>query len=234
MEPSANNVPVDCSSCRSHSCSPFAELPPLELVHLAGAGKALRFGAGDVLPSVRNGQSGFYCVQSGHLKVEVGSSDRKRAIGIYGPGQFVAFGGQMPEQTRTLTALGEGSACFISDAAFMDLFKQSSRAQESLLNVLLKEIRDSETRIAGLENHYAKGRVCAVLLRLSNKFGVAQGAEISLGIKIDRNTMAQLSGTVPETLARVLTELEKDEIVRRAGRALIVRNRAALEKLAQG
>ncbi|MNT50162.1 fumarate/nitrate reduction transcriptional regulator [compost metagenome] len=109
----------------------------------------------------------------------------------------------------------------------------SPRLQEIMIKVLCNILALKDERIAALENHSVRNRVASVLLSLSEKFGKMTHQGQLIDVKIDRDTMAKLAGTVTESLSRQLSELEAEDIIHREGRFIYIKNKAKLEERAR-
>ena len=107
---------------------------------------------------------------------------------------------------------------------------KSSAISQQLIKFLCQMISMRDERIAYLECFSVRTRIAATLLSLHKKFGRASDLGSKIDVKIDRKTLAQLAGTVVESLSRNLTELEQKKIIARKGRSIHVLD---LEKLAR-
>lgn len=88
-----------------------------------------------------------------------------------------------------------------------------------------------DQRVAALMNTSVKNRVASALLSLCGKYGASTVEGFKLDVPISRKSLAMLSGTVPETLARTLTEMEEDKIIRRKKRSLYITDLNKLKNL---
>ena len=61
--------------------------------------------------------------------------------------------------------------------------------------------------------------------------GSDSGASIHVKVSLTQEEMAQLIGTTGETVTRTLSGLKKRRILEWSGNTLLIRNRAALEKI---
>ena len=200
------------------------------------AGEALSFRPQDGNASQKS-DLGFYCVRSGHLKLGVSPTDpESKPVRIGGPGDLVGYAGpskrQNSEPAYSAVALDSVSACFFRFDEFQDLQNSSTEVSNGLVRMLCRELEFKDERIIGLENHSVKNRVAALLHSLNSKFGSKNGKVSRIDVKVDRRTLALLSGTVSQTLGRVLTELEDDKIILREGRSICVLDAQRLHQVA--
>jgi CRP-like cAMP-binding protein len=71
-------------------------------------------------------------------------------------------------------------------------------------------------------------RIAYQILLLADKFGAQTTQGLSLNLRLTRNELAQLAGTINESLSRHLTEFKNEGIIDLNGKEIIVKNRQAL------
>ena len=107
---------------------------------------------------------------------------------------------------------------------------KSPSLQETMIKILCNILALKDERIAALENYSVRNRVASVLLSFSEKFGKVTPEGLRIDVKIDRETMARLAGTVTESLSRQLSELESENIIHREGRFIYINDLTKLEQ----
>lgn len=102
----------------------------------------------------------------------------------------------------------------------------------SILKVLLSQaVQDIETNENVGQLHYlasVQERIAYQLLSLSDRFGQKTHDGVRLNLKLTRNELAQLAGTINESLSRHLTELKNEGIIDLSGKEIIIKDRNAL------
>lgn len=73
-------------------------------------------------------------------------------------------------------------------------------------------------------------RIAYQLVLLTHKFGVPVPEGLSLNLKLSRNELAQLAGTINESLSRHLTEFRNENIIDVHGKEIIVKDLDALKR----
>jgi CRP-like cAMP-binding protein len=73
-------------------------------------------------------------------------------------------------------------------------------------------------------------RIAYQLSVLADKFGVTTANGISLNLRLTRNELAQLAGTINESLSRHLTEFKNEGLLELNGREIIIKDKEALKK----
>lgn len=54
---------------------------------------------------------------------------------------------------------------------------------------------------------------CSLLIRLSNSYGVLDGPDTLIGLKINNTEMADIIGATRESVNRMLSDMKKEEVV---------------------
>lgn len=97
--------------------------------------------------------------------------------------------------------------------------------------LLLQAVRDLESLETVSQLHYlasVQERIAYQLVVLSDKFGVPSAEGTHLNLRLTRNELAQLAGTINESLSRHLTEFKNEGIIELSGKEIIIKNRQAL------
>ncbi len=180
------------------------------------------------MPFIRSGRKGFYCIQEGYVRLNYKSARTPKTVRISGPGNIVGLLNSVSD-LYTLTALEPVTACYFDLDIFFMLQSRITDLSKDIIKWLCELLIARDDLICALENKTAKGRIAALLISLVRKFS-RKGSDDSLEIlpRIDRITLSELSGTAPETLSRVLTDLEKNKIIEKKGRAIRILDHAAL------
>lgn len=166
---------------------------------------------GSVLPCEYSQVPGFHIIRSGYAMVSIQGEDQK-IVKIAGPGDILGFCSHKYPEIHA-TALSDLSTCFLGVAAFQNFLQNSPQLNLNLIEYMCTEQRKSTGRIAGLAHHSVKHRVKNMLLELARDFGKPSPFGVKIDVKMSRKIMAKLCGAVTETLARVLTELEKEHFI---------------------
>ena len=223
------NVPL-CENCSAHCRSAFQKLNSDHSLMIDAIRELKIVEAGQRIDPTADGSENFFCIYKGHVKVELGSGSNQKSIRICGPGDLVGL--QMTEAYK-IRSLDQVIICMIDAYAFRELQTKVPEISIGLVENLLKTISVEDERLRGLENHSVKNRIATTLLLIARKFGKTDQQGTMIDIAIDRKTLAQLSGTVTESLARILTELEDDQIIRRHGRKLQIINTTKLQEISE-
>ncbi len=207
-----------------------------------GSGRAFQvqnFSEGDFLFREGETPKGLYFVHSGCVKM---ISKRQKSRGrlpapefinkIVGAGDFFGFKALVKNSTYNFSAKAvKPSVVYIYPMEVIsDFFKSSNPIVQSVFKQTIKDLEDYE---AISQLHYLASvheRIAYQLALLTEKFGVVTPQGLSLNLKLTRNELAQMAGTINESLSRHLTELKNEGLVEIRGKEIIVKNLEALKK----
>lgn len=204
--------------------SVFSSFLPDELASLACLASIVEFSCSNEL-SFRDslGEFFFYILVSGHAKLTY-QKHKSFPVRICGPGDFVGYGEWHCKYPHRAEALGAVRAWRFSKTSFQALLHTSPNLQDSMIKVLCDILSIKDERISALENHSVSNRVASVLVSFAEKFGHETLEGVHIDLKIDRETIAKLAGTVTESLSRQISEFEDEKILIRRGRAILIRD----------
>jgi CRP-like cAMP-binding protein len=184
---------------------------------------------------------GLYFIKSGAVKVYV---NRKRARGrisspefmtkVLGPGDIFGYQALIKSSphSEVVKTLKSTELSIYSKESVMTSLRPGPVGQPSIAQQLMSQmVKDLERKEKDGELHYlasVQERIAYQLVLLADKFGVNSDRGIHIDLKLTRNELAQLAGTINESLSRHLTELKAEGIIELAGKEIIVKNKAAL------
>jgi CRP-like cAMP-binding protein len=179
-----------------------------------------------------NYPTGVYILKRGKVKIYQNSPDGgEQIIYIYGPGEMFGYrpllcGEHHPASAMTIEECG---IYFLSARNFFSVLKGSAALSNILLKNLSFEFTVLVNRIAAFSQRSAKERLALSLLILQERYrkqGVAHPE-----IQLSRSDLAAFVGTTVETVARLLTKLKGEKIIRVNGRRIVVLHNDRLVRL---
>lgn len=177
--------------------------------------------------------TGFYVIVSGRVKIFKLSADGKEQIlHIFGPGEpigevAVFTGRRFPANAQ---AMEESRVFFFPRQEFINLIQKDPSLALNMLAVLSQRLRRFSTLIENLSLKEVPARLATHLLYLSER----EKGSNTLTLEISKNQLASLLGTIPETLSRILARMEKEKLIRSAGKKITILDRQGLEEISLG
>ena len=87
-----------------------------------------------------------------------------------------------------------------------------------MLTIMCRELRDSNNYITGLAQKSIRERLAEVLLLLKENFELDHKNTLQISLK--RKELADVVGTAPETVIRLLSEFRQDKLIELEGRKI--------------
>ena len=213
----------------------LAPLAPADRATLARQCKWRRFEEGEQIVD-RLGDTHDLCfVVEGRARVVNHSmSGREISFDDVEPGGFF---GEMSAidgapRSATVIALTSTLVAFLSPKRFEDLMLSTPRVAIMVMKRLVSMVRSSTERIMDLSTIGANNRIHAELLRLARPDAKGANTAVISPIPVHSDIAARVS-TTRETVARVLGDLARDNVVERGDSALVIRDLRALRRMVE-
>lgn len=210
----------------------FKGLPGDQLEKLARVAGSRNVKRGELVFSEGDEANGFYVVVRGRVKVyKVSPEGKEQVLHIMEfPEPFgevpVFAGGRFPANVQ---ALEESLLLFFPRSAFVDLVRSDPSLAMNMLAVLSARLRQFAGLIESLSLKEVPGRLASYLIYLSDRTG---GNLVELDIP--KALLANLLGTIPETLSRILAKMTAEGLIDVEGRRITLRDRQRLEDISSG
>jgi CRP-like cAMP-binding protein len=224
-------VPL-CNKCALESGSLFKHLTPDEVITINFQKEFRRYKRGDVLYQEGNRISGFYCINSGIIKVyKTGFDGKEQIIRFARSGDIIAYRSVLSNEAACTSAkvIEDCQVCFIPSEILISLIKTNSDYALELLKLACHELGEANSFITDIAQKTVRERLAEVLLFLVNDFGV--DGEQYLQISLTREELANIVGTATESVIRLLSEFKSDKLVELNGRKIRIMNIKGLEKI---
>jgi CRP-like cAMP-binding protein len=197
---------------------------------------ALKFKEGEFIFHENETPKGIYFLKSGAVKIvtfrpltrgRVTSSEFVNKL--VGPGEYFGFKPVLQGSTY-------GFYAKVLLPAEVTLHSAEETFKNPALNkgLVQQMARDLESHERNAQLHYlasVQERIAFQLALLAEKFGNHTEGGISINLRLTRNELAQLAGTINESLSRHLTEFKNLGLLDVRGKELIVKNLPALQEL---
>src|SRR6185312_4269021 len=180
---------------------------------------------------------GLYYVKSGAVKIVINRKLTRGRVSspefvtkIVGRGEFFGYQAIVNGSNHTSfakTVHASEIQIFPKEVVTTAVGAATGLAKQ-LLNQMVKDL-DAHEVINQL--HYlasVQERIAYQLILLADKFGVSTNDGTLIDLKLTRNELAQLAGTINESLSRHLTELKNENVIVRNGKLIILQVLATL------
>ena len=221
-----------CEKCALESGAIFQHLTHDEVEKLNFEKDFLQYKRGEVLYTEGNRISGFFCINSGIIKVfKTGSDGKEQIIRFAKPGEIIAYRSVLSNEVACTTAevIEDSQVCFIPSDILISLVKSNSTFAFELLKLACDELGEANSFITDIAQKTVRERLAEILLLLINEFGLDE--QSFLKISLTREELANIVGTATESVIRLLSEFKTDKLVELNGRKIKILNIRGLEKI---
>ena len=221
-----------CDKCALETSSVFKHLTPEELEIINFEKDFRQYKRGDVLYHEGNRISGFYCVNSGIIKVfKTGFDGKEQIIRFAKPGDIIAYRSVLSNEVACTSAkvIEDCRVCFIPSEILISFCKSNSAFALELLKLACHELGEANSFITDIAQKTVRERLAEILLFLVTDFGLDE--QNYLKISLTREELANIVGTATESVIRLLSEFKSDKLVELNGRKIKIINSKGLEKI---
>jgi len=225
------HIPL-CDKCSLESGSIFKHLTPDEMEILNFEKDFRQYKRGDILYQEGNRISGFFCINSGIIKVfKTGFDGKEQIIRFAKPGDIIAYRSVLSNELACTSAkvIEDCHVCFIPSEILIQFIKSNSSFSLELLRLACHELGEANSFITDIAQKTVRERLAEILLLLVHEFGLDE--EQYLNISLTREELANIVGTATESVIRLLSEFKSDKMVELNGRKIRILNKKGLEKI---
>ena len=160
------------------------------------------------------------------------NSGAERILAFLGQGAIVGELAALDGLPRSasVVAVRDATVHFLSNAAFEAFAETHPEIYKSLVRLLARRLRETNTNVAAASFLSLKGRMARTLLELAEHFGqqVAPG-RIVIRQKIRQTDLAAMAGIARENVTRILNDWERRKLMSRLSGYYCLEDKAQLE-----
>jgi CRP-like cAMP-binding protein len=221
-----------CDKCALETNSIFKHLTRDEAEKLTYEKDFRHYKRGDILYHEGNRISGFYCVNSGIIKVfKTGLDGKEQIIRFAKPGDIIAYRSVLSNEPACTTAkvIEDCQVCFIPTEILISFVKSNPSFALELVKLTCHELGEANSYITDIAQKTVRERLAEVLIQLVTEFGLDE--QKYLKISLTREELANIVGTATESVIRLLSEYKTDKLLELNGRKIKILNIKGLEKI---
>lgn len=224
-------VPL-CDRCSLESGSIFKYLSPEETAKINFEKDFRNYKRGDILYQEGNRISGFFCINSGIIKVfKTGFDGKEQIIRFAKKGDIIAYRSVLSNELACTSAkvIEDCQVCFIPSEILISFIKTNPTYALELVKLACHELGEANSFLTDIAQKTVRERLAEILLLLVNDFGLDN--QQFLNISLTREELANLVGTATESVIRLLSEFKSDRLVELNGRKIKILDTKGLEKI---
>ena len=225
----------NCSTCELRKGGFFCCLSPDTVKALDEIKHTTSYPAGALVFMEGQAARGVYVVCQGRVKMLTTNSDGKTLIlKIAEPGEILGVHSVVTGRAHEVTVetLQPSQLAFIPRDAFLNFMKHNADACLAAAQHISRDCQSAYDMIRSIGLSHSVSEKLARLLLQWTLSGKVKDGVIRVNLSLTHEEIAQLIGSSRETVTRTLSDFKKQGVIELHGSAMLVRNKAALEKMA--
>lgn len=217
---------IDCAHCGVRSHSVLRDLPKEELNDFESWAVPGLYRSRQVIFHEGTPANGLYILCHGAVKLyQSGRFGHDHILDIAGPGDVL---GELPEEdgrcfAESAEAIVDSQLSFLPRGPLIDFVQRHPMAAVRLIEALSNSITSSRQRIRSLALKSAEHRLAELLMRLAKAMGEPmEDGSTRLRLPYSRRELADMIAVAPETVIRLLRDLERRQLVEARHRDLVI------------
>lgn len=213
----------------------FEDLTAKELSKIAPLFSMREYGKGEQVFLEGEPGNECYMIQSGVVKISKVQDHKEIILAIFHAGDF--FGemvllGKENLRSATAAAMDRSTLYVLKKDDFEALLQQNSSILFKMLQTALERLRQANELITDLTITNARTRISRLLLRSVNATHNETGMPV-INIRLTHQQIANMSGTVRETVSKVLSEWQSENYVRIDNKKIVILSPEKLSELSE-
>lgn len=221
-----------CENCLLHFDSIFKHLTPEEHVKVEKDKVCKMYKRGSVIYHEGSRTNGFYCINSGVVKIfKTGIEGREQIIAFAKKGGVIGYRSILSNELACSSAkvIDDATLCFIPGETLISLVKTNGNFSMAIMQQTCRELGEANSFITDIAQKTVRERLAEILLYLKDIFDL--DSENVLQISLTREELANLVGTATESVIRLLSEFKHDKLINLNGRKITILDIKKLEKI---
>ena len=174
-----------------------------------------------------------YLLKTGRVKISrISEEGRELTLALLEPGEIFGELEILEGSVRDTIAeaMEESQLCVIQKEQFLSLIRKKPELSFRLTKLIGLRLRRIESRVEDLVFRDVPSRLAHLLIQLSEDYGKAMPEGVLLNIKITHQEMANLIGSIRETVSATLGEFKKEGLIAFDSRKIIILRPDILKK----
>jgi len=226
---------LSCQECPEGFRSFIENLDTADLRYLNEQKLPMFIKKGQVIFEEGKQPQGIYCLREGKIKIYKNSFDgREQITRVVFPGELMGLKAMLSGHPYSVSsaAMEDASLCFINKKDFFQLMLKYPDFTRSIIISLSRLLEQAEFRMISLAHKPVKERLAETLLFLNRSFHATAPSHPRPYLNLTRTDLANIIGTAPETVIRLLSEFRELELIEIRGRKIYIINAPRLKIMA--
>ncbi|WP_213411389.1 Crp/Fnr family transcriptional regulator [Xylanibacillus composti] len=224
---------MDCFEAWMRRVDFFSELSAEHLSRIRNVMSERTYKKGTILFFEGDPGDELFIIKAGKVKVYRTGESKEVVLAYLFPGDYF---GEMAviqkDEARSATVEVTQKSTFyvLKQHDFNELIVQHPSICIHLLHLAMHRIRQSNEMIKDLTLLDASSRIYKTILRLADEYGVPKSEGVWINTRWTHQQIADLSGTVRETVTKSLLELQRENIISIEQKKIFIPDRRRLQE----
>ena len=191
----------------------------------------LRFTKGDTIIKQGMFSTNVVFLRRGLAKIHLSGPYREQIVRLVKAPSYLGlpttFGDKINQYS--VTAVTDTEVCYIDIHVFQTILNENREFSNDILIELSKNELESFRRCANRTQKQIRGNMADALLEFSESIFQSE----SFTLPISQSELANLVDTSRESVSRVLTEFDKDGLIKIKGKQIVILNKKSLNLISQ-
>ena len=195
----------------------FTHVSAEEVEQISTVFREVSYRAGEIAYLAGAPATRLYIVAAGKIKLVQAASDGKNVVlGILVPGDFFGSLSSLGDEKYPDTAVAQTDSCTLTVTArdFQSILRRHPAVAISSLEIVATRLRAMHDLVEQLSAHSVEQRIASTLLKLGEQLGEQRGRGLLIQMPLSRQDLAEMTGTTPETVSRVMSQFRTAGLIR--------------------
>jgi len=224
---------LSCDSCTIRTHPIFRHLADEELQEIMLNKMTETHKRGFIIYREGTRMKGFYCVQSGIIKIyQTGFDGKEQIIRFAKPGDIIGYRSVISNEPACTTTevIKECVLCHIPTEILFNLVRNNGDFALELMKLTCKELGEANSYITDIAQKTVKERLAEILIHLDDEF--SEDSQGTLNISLTREELSNIVGTATESIIRLLSEFKSRGYIELNGRKIKILDKPGLKHIA--
>lgn len=216
----------NCNNCLTRKSSVLHCLNQEEVDQIIQNQKCFNFTPGESIFKEGHYSNGLYIIKKGKVKISKTGFDGRELILRFGlEGDVIGYRSLLSEEPyqSSAFAINSCSICFLPKESVKTIIFKNSNVNASFFKLLASDLKNAETRTLKLAQKNVRERVAETLILLKELYGFETNSN-TINIKLSREEIAGIAGTVRESASRYLSEFNDIGIIELIGKKINIKD----------
>ena len=222
-----------CEQCIVREFSAIKALKKEELFRIADCKTSYTIKKGEPIFNEGDALNGIYCIKDGVCKLsKLSDNGKDQIVKLVKKGELLGQRSLISEESTNLSAIAieDMQVCFIPKQEILQFFNENNQFSLNMMKSVCGDLKDADDNMVNLAQKTVKQRLAEVLIKLETDFGTHEDG--SLKIQLSREEIAGMIGTATESCIRLLSELNKSELIELSGKKIFIADKNKLKRFA--